>query len=109
MTPRGVLRCGMARSHYPLEALRKLRDERAEAELQELARQVARTVSAEAKLRERELGRREHAARTAQNLSAEQRRLSAGGASGAELQRVADFTAGARVQAARLEHAEAEA
>lgn len=109
MGPGGVLRCGMARQPYPLEALRKLRDERAEAELEALARQVARSVSAEAKLHERERARREHAARTAENVSAEQRRLAAGGVSGAELQRVADFAAATRVQAALLERAENEA
>lgn len=101
----------MARPQYPLEGLRKLRDERAEAELQALAQQVARAASAEAKLRERERERvrREHAARTAESVSAEQRRLAAGGVSGAELQRVADFAAASRVQAELLERAESEA
>jgi hypothetical protein len=99
----------MARQQYPLEALRKLRDERAEAELQELARQVARSASAEGKLRERERARREHAERTADSVRVERQRLVAGGVSGAELLRVVDFEVAARVQAERLERAEAEA
>ncbi len=99
----------MARQQYPLEALRKLRDERAEALAQELAQQVARSASAEGKLRERERVRREHAERTAESVRTEQQRLAAGGASGAELQRVVEFAVAARVQAELLERAEAEA
>ncbi len=99
----------MARQQYPLEALRKLRDERAEAQAQELAQQIARAESAERKLRERERVRREHAEHTAESVRTEQRRLAAGGASGAELLRVAEFVAAARVQAELLERAEAEA
>ncbi len=104
-----MLRCGMARQQYPLEALRKLRDERAEAELQELARQVARSASAEATLRERERARREHAERTADSLRVERQRLAGGGVRGADLLRVADFQVAARVQAELLERAEAAA
>ena len=104
-----MLRCGMARSQYPLEALRKLRDERAEAQAHELAQQVARSASAEATLRARELARREHAERTADSLRVERQRLAAGGVSGADLLRVADFEVAARVQAELLERAEAEA
>src|SRR6188768_574643 len=99
----------MARQTYPLETLRKLRDEKAEALLQALAKQVARTQSAEGTLAERERVRREHAARTAEAVQAEQQRLAAGGASGVDLLRVADFELAARVQAGLLERAEADA
>jgi hypothetical protein len=99
----------MTRQQYPLEALRKLRDERAEAQAQSLAEQLARSQAAEAKLRGREQARREHAARTAESVGLERRRLAEGGASGVDLLRVADFEAAARVQAALLERAEAEA
>jgi hypothetical protein len=40
----------MARPEYPLEALRKLRDERAEAQVQSLAAQLARGQAAEARV-----------------------------------------------------------
>ena len=99
----------MTRQQYPLEALRKLRDERAEAQAQSLAEQLARSQTAEAKLRAREQARREHAARTAESVDLERQRLAEGGASGVDLLRVADFEAAARVQGALLERAEAEA
>jgi hypothetical protein len=99
----------MARHEYPLEALRKLRDERAEAQAHDLAAQVALSQAAEAKLRERERARREHAARTADSVRVERERLADGGASGADLLRSADFEAAARLQAELLERAEAEA
>ena len=105
----GVIRCGMARLQYPLEALRKLRDERAEAIAQELAGQVARSVAAEGRLRQREAARREHAARAAETVRSEQARLAAGGVSGADLLRIADFEVAMQAQAALLERAEAEA
>ena len=100
---------GMARPSYPLEALRKLRDERAEALAQELAGQVARLQVAESKLRQREAARREHAERAAEAVRSEQQRLAAGGVSGADLLRVADFEVAVRAQAGLLERAEAEA
>jgi hypothetical protein len=99
----------MARPEYPLEALRRLRDERASAQAESLAVQVARSERADSKLREREQARREHAEQTRASLRLEQERLSAGGAVGAELLRVADFEVAARVQAALLERAENEA
>jgi hypothetical protein len=99
----------MARQTYPLEALRKLRDERAEAQAQGLAVQIARSQAAEAKLRERERARREHAQRTAENVRVERQRLVDGGASGADLLRVSEFDKAARAQAELLERAEAEA
>ncbi len=99
----------MARQQYPLEALRKLRDEKAEALLQALAEQVARTQSAEATCAERERVRREHAARAAEVVQTEQQRLAAGGVSGVDLLRVAEFEVAARAQAQLLERAEAEA
>jgi hypothetical protein len=99
----------MARPQYPLEALRKLRDERADALAQELAGQVARSLAAEGKLRQREAARREHAERATDAVRREQQRLAAGGASGADLLRVADFEVAVRAQAALLERAEAEA
>ena len=100
---------GMTRQQYPLEALRKLRDEKAEALLQALAEQVARSKSAEATCAERERVRREHAARTAEVVQAEQQRLAAGGVSGVDLLRVAEFEVAARAQAQVLERACAEA
>jgi hypothetical protein len=99
----------MARQQYPLEALRKLRDERAEAQAQTLAKQIARSGAAQAALNERERQRREHARRTLEALRAERERLAAGAVSGADLLRSADFEAGARAQAQLLERAETEA
>jgi hypothetical protein len=99
----------MARQQYPLEALRKVRDERAEAQARTLARQMARTSAAQAAVSERERQRREHARRTLETLETERARLAAGSASGADLSRVADFEAGARAQAGLLERCEAEA
>jgi hypothetical protein len=99
----------MARQTYPLEALRKLRDERAEAHAQGLAAQIARSQAAEAKLRERERVRREHAERTAESVRIERQRLVDGGASGADLLRVSEFDKAARAQAELLERAEGEA
>lgn len=99
----------MARQQYPLEALRKLRDERAEAQARRLAEQVARSRSAEAKLHEHERVRREHEARTAETVDAERRRLVDGGVSGVDLLRVADFEVASRAQAELLRRAEAEA
>jgi hypothetical protein len=99
----------MARPQYPLEALRKLRDERAEALVQEQAVQIARSQRAEAKLVERERARREHAERASEAAQAEQARLAAGGVSGADLQRVADFEVAMGAQAQLLLKAEAEA
>ena len=100
---------GMAQQTYPLETLRKVRDERAEALLQALAAQVARTQRAEATLAERERVRREHAARTAGAVQAEQQRLAEGGLSGVDLLRVAEFEVAARAQGQLLERAESEA
>jgi hypothetical protein len=99
----------MARQQYPLEALRKLRDDRAEAQAQTLAEQVARASAARAALSERERLRREQAQRTSEALRAERERLVAGAVSGADLQRSAEFEAAARAQAQLLERAEAEA
>src|SRR5262245_39608487 len=99
----------MARHEYPLEALRKLRDERAEAQAHTLAKQLTRVAAAEAELRERERTRREHEAQTADALRDERARLASGTASGADLQRVADFEAGARARTAALGRSEAEA
>lgn len=98
----------MAGPRYPLETLRKLRDERAEAQAHALAGQIAKTQAAEAQLLEREALRREHAARTAEAERAEQERLASGG-SGAELQRLVEFSAAARMQAASLSRLEGEA
>lgn len=99
----------MARQPYPLETLRKLRDERAEALVEALAVQVARSQRAEATLCERENARREHGARTAETVRFEQRRLAEGGVSGGELRRVAEFEVAAHAQAELLQKAEAEA
>ncbi|HXK16201.1 MAG TPA: hypothetical protein VNG33_00255, partial [Polyangiaceae bacterium] len=69
----------------------------------------ARAQLAEAKLRERERARRLHAERTSDSVRVERARLADGGASGADLLRVAEFEKAARVQAELLERAEAEA
>ena len=100
---------GMARLQYPLEALRKVRDERADALAQELAAQVTRTQAAEAKVRQREAARREHAERAAEAVCSEQERLANGGVSGADLGRIADFDVATKAQAGLLQRAEAEA
>lgn len=94
---------------YPLEALRKLRDERAEAQAHELAAQVARVRGAELRLNELEAARREHAERTAETLRHERARLTGGGTSGLDLLRVTEFETAAQAQAAALQRAEAEA
>jgi hypothetical protein len=86
-----------------------LRDERAEAQAQGLAAQIARSQAADAKLRERQRARREHAERTAESARLERQRLTDGGASGADLLRVTEFDEGARKQAELLERAEGEA
>jgi hypothetical protein len=99
----------MVRQQYPLEALRKLRDERAEAQAQALAMQVARCAAAEALVMKREQLRREHALTTAAMLRAERERLGAGLASAADVQRAGDFEVTARDQARALERSEAEA
>jgi hypothetical protein len=99
----------MARPSYPLEALRRLRDERAETLAQRLAEQVARSQAAEAKVRQGEAARRQHAERAAEAVRGEQERLATGGASGADVQRIADFEVATRAQAGLLQRAEAEA
>lgn len=98
----------MAGPRYPLETLRQLRDDRAEAQTHALAAQVARSQVAEAKLREREAARREHGERTAEVLRLERERLVLG-VRGADLLRLTDFEAAAKAQAGLLERAEAEA
>jgi hypothetical protein len=99
----------MARPSYPLEALRKLRDERAETLARRLAEQVARSQAAEAKVRQREAARRQHAERAAEAVRGEQERLATGGVSGADVQRIADFEVATKAQAGLLQRAEAEA
>jgi hypothetical protein len=98
----------MAGPRYPLEALRKLRDDRAEEQAHGLAVQIARSQAAEERLREREAARRTHAERTAQTRSLESERL-AQGVGGHELQRLAEFEVAVRAQAGVLERAEGEA
>lgn len=99
----------MARRQYPLEALRKLRDERAEAQAQLLAKQLTRVAAAEAALCERERVRRALEAETAATLGAERARLASGDASGADLLRVTEFEKAARARSVALVQAEAEA
>jgi hypothetical protein len=99
----------MARQPYPLEALRKLRDERAEAQALTLAKQVARVAAAEAQLVERERQTLEHQERTREVRLAERERLAAGGVSGADLQRSVEFEAGARLHTEQLRRAEDDA
>jgi hypothetical protein len=99
----------MARQQYPLEALRTLRDERAEAQARDLAAQLARSSAAQLRLAEKERARREQGERTAASVRSERERLAAGLGSGADLQRCVEFEAGAAAQAALLLRAEAEA
>jgi hypothetical protein len=99
----------MARPSYPLDALRKLRDERAEAQAQSLAEQVASVQQAEARLRQRQAALQAHSQRTLASLQCERERLAAGQLSGADLLRQTEFEAAARAQAALLERAESEA
>jgi hypothetical protein len=98
----------MAGPRYPLETLRKLRDDRAEAQTHALAAQIARSQAAAAQLRSREAARREHVERLTETRRAEQTRLAAG-VSGAELLRLADFEVAARVRGEALAQAELEA
>ena len=99
----------MARPPYPLDALRKLRDERAEAQAQSLAEQVARAQQAELCLRQRQAACQTHSQRTQASLQPERERLATGQLSGADLQRQTEFEAAARAQAVLLERAEREA
>jgi hypothetical protein len=99
----------MPRPSYPLDALRKLRDERAEAQAQSLAEQVARSQQAELCLQQRRAACQAHSQRTQASLQPERERLAAGKLSGADLQRQIEFQAAAREQAALLERAEREA
>jgi hypothetical protein len=99
----------MVRQQYPLEALRRLRDERAEAQARGLAEQLARSAAAEAVLNERERVRREHALSTDQTVRAERARLAAGQVSGADLLRATEFESAARARAQELERSELEA
>lgn len=99
----------MARQQYPLEALRKLRDDRAGEQAGRLAVQVARSQGALSALRGREALRREHAEQTGESMRAERERLALVGASGSELLRLADFAVVTRGQAELLERLEAEA
>jgi hypothetical protein len=99
----------MARPGYPLNALRELRDERAQAEQQRLAQQVARTQQAIDQLKAREGARLEHAARIAGELDSENDRLWHAPVSGVDLARLAEFRAAASAQAQLLEQAEARA
>ena len=99
----------MPRQPYPLEALRKLRSERAEAQARSLAAQIARSADADARLRERERERREHEVRTAETVHEERQRLGPSQVSGADLLRLVEFEDAARVQAGALARAEASA
>jgi hypothetical protein len=99
----------MVRPPYPLEALRKLRDDQADAQARALAEQVARSADAERLLQQRTAARRAHAEQTRQSLAQEQARLLAAGATGADLGRTAEFETAMRAQAQLLERAENEA
>ena len=96
----------MARPHYPLEALRKLRSERAEAQALRLAQQIGRAEAAQTRLHEAERARREHEARTRSTLESERQRVLGSGASGADLLRIAEFETASRTQAQLLGRAE---
>lgn len=99
----------MVRQHYPLEALRKLRDERADEQARRLAEQVALCQQALTELLAREALVREHERRTAEILRVERERLDLAGATGSELARLVDFGVAASVQAERLRRFELEA
>src|SRR5690349_3336570 len=98
----------MARPQYPLETLRKLRDERADAQATRLAAQIARADAAQARLSDAERARREHEARTRAVLTTERERLGSGAASGADLQRLTEFEQAMRAQERGLEQLERE-
>ena len=99
----------MARAPYPLEALRKLRDDQTEAQAQALADQVARSAGAARALEQRAAARRAHAQQTRESLDQERARLLGGRVSGAELARASEFETAARAEQELLERAEAEA
>jgi len=99
----------MAGPRYPLEALRKLRDERADAQVHAVAGQIVRCRAVERALAEATAARRAHAEQTRRSLELEQERLLADRSSGADLARAAEFEAAARAQAELLERAEARA
>lgn len=96
----------MARPQYPLQALRQLRDERADAQAARLARQIARAEAAQAKVAEAERARREHDLRARATLAAERQRLASGRAAGADWLRLTEFEVALRAQAALFERAE---
>lgn len=99
----------MPRQPYPLEALRQLRDERAQQRAQQLAAQIARSEAAQAKLIQRQRARRDHESATVAAVKAERDRLELMGASGADLLRLSEFERGARAQAQLLVNGETEA
>ncbi len=99
----------MARQPYPLQALRELRERRAEASAEALARQVARSATFAAALGEHERVRREHAERLTLVLEQERQRLAAGPVSGAELRRASDFEQAERAALAVTVAVEAQA
>jgi hypothetical protein len=99
----------MARQPYPLESLRKLREERSEAHAQRLAAQIARSAAAQVKLTAREQARRDHESAAALAVEAERGRLEQGGASGADLSRLSEFERAARAKTEALLESEASA
>lgn len=99
----------MPRQPYPLEALRQLRDERAEQQAQRLAAQIARSQAARTKLAQRQRARCDHESATEATLKVERERLEQAGASGADLSRLSEFERATRAQAERLLESETEA
>jgi hypothetical protein len=96
-------------TRYPLEALRKLRDEQAELHARNLAVQVARCQAAEAVLRAREQACSEHARCLHCAKLEERERLTRGELTGNDLLRATEFELGSQAQAEQLELAASQA
>jgi hypothetical protein len=99
----------MPRRPYPLDALRRLRDQRTEEQALSLAQQLARSRSAEQVARERSAACRSHAAGVDACHEHERTELERGLLSGADLLRNVEFSVAAAAQAAQLRAAEAKA
>ncbi len=93
----------MTRRQYPLESLRKLRDERAQALTRDLASQMGRCQAGEANLRLCERACRAHASALVEAEALERGRLLRGELSGADLLRSAEFAVAAGIQRRQLD------
>jgi hypothetical protein len=94
---------------YPLEALRKLRDEQAKLHARNLAAQLTRCRAAEAVLQAKEQACAEHARQLSRTKAEERERLTRGELSGSDLLRATEFELACHAQAEQLELAVSEA